>query len=149
MGYKKKTNELDKFPYLELLYHTIPLFNTPQKEGFRKHFWKGEKAGDQHFPLFLECFLFYIKGKFRYFIHSIFSFFTMLSTLVQRVAKMSGRLKAFANDKSNVNQNLKFVLGRVENIVGKKENAGYQHFLLLPSVFFLSVIESRDFVVQK
>ena len=30
---------------------------------------------------------------------------------------------------------LKFVLGRVENIVGKRENAGYQHFLLFPQCF--------------
>ena len=27
---------------------------------------------------------------------------------------------------------MKFVLGRVENIVGKGENAGYQRFLLFP-----------------
>ena len=44
-------------------------------------------------------------------------------------------LKAFADDKINVNKNLKFVLGRVENIVGKGENAGYQHFLLFPQCF--------------
>ena len=30
---------------------------------------------------------------------------------------------------------LKFVFGRVENIVGKGGNAGYQHFLLLPECF--------------
>ena len=30
---------------------------------------------------------------------------------------------------------LKFVLGRVENIVGKGENAGYQYFLLFPRCF--------------
>ena len=30
---------------------------------------------------------------------------------------------------------LKFVLGRVENIVGKGENAGYKHFLLFPQCF--------------
>ena len=29
----------------------------------------------------------------------------------------------------------KFVLGRVENIVGKGENAGYQHSLLFPQCF--------------
>ena len=29
----------------------------------------------------------------------------------------------------------KFVLGRVENIVGKGENAGYQHFLLFQQRF--------------
>ena len=35
----------------------------------------------------------------------------------------------------NVNEKLKFVLGRVENIVGKGENAGYQHFLLFQQYF--------------
>ena len=45
------------------------------------------------------------------------------------------KLKAFADDNLNVNQKLKFALGRVENIVAKGENAGYQHFLLLPQCF--------------
>ena len=45
------------------------------------------------------------------------------------------KLKAFSDDKSNVIQDFKIVLGRVENIVGKGENVGYQHFLLfLPSL---------------
>ena len=30
---------------------------------------------------------------------------------------------------------MKFVLGRVENIVEKGENAGYQHFFLFPKCF--------------
>ena len=34
------------------------------------------------------------------------------------------KLKGFADDKINVNQKVKFVLKRVENIVGKGENAG-------------------------
>ena len=38
----------------------------------------------------------------------------------------------FAGKKVNVNEKLKFDFGRVENIVGKGENAGYQHFLLFP-----------------
>ena len=42
------------------------------------------------------------------------------------------KLKALADDKIYVAEKLKFVLGRVENIMGKKENAGYQHFLLFP-----------------
>ena len=29
----------------------------------------------------------------------------------------------------------KFVLDKIENIVGKEENAGYQHFLLFPHCF--------------
>ena len=43
--------------------------------------------------------------------------------------------KVFADDNSNVYQKLKLALGRVENIVGKGENAGYQHFLLFPQCF--------------
>ena len=38
------------------------------------------------------------------------------------------KLKAFADDKTNMTEKLKFVLERVENIVGKGENAGYQCF---------------------
>ena len=45
------------------------------------------------------------------------------------------KLKAFADDKLNMAQKLKFVLGRIENIEGKGENDGYQHFLLLPQCF--------------
>ena len=29
-------------------YHTIPTFDNPEKEAFRKHCGKGENAGDQH-----------------------------------------------------------------------------------------------------
>ena len=45
------------------------------------------------------------------------------------------KLKALADNKIKVNEKLKFVLERVENIVGKRENAGYQHFLLYPQCF--------------
>ena len=45
------------------------------------------------------------------------------------------KLKAFADNKMNVNERLKFDLGRVDNIVGKGENTGYQHFLLFPQYF--------------
>ena len=38
-------------------------------------------------------------------------------------------LKPFADDKSDVPQNLNFVFGRVENIVGKGENAGFKRLL--------------------
>ena len=34
-----------------------------------------------------------------------------------------------------MSKKLKFVLVRVENIVGKGENADYQHFLLFPQCF--------------
>ena len=42
------------------------------------------------------------------------------------------KFKAFADDNSNVAKMVIFVCDRVENIVGKGENAGYQHFLLFP-----------------
>ena len=45
------------------------------------------------------------------------------------------KLKAFADEKSNVTQNIKVVFHRIENIVGKEENAGYQYFLLFPQCF--------------
>ena len=45
------------------------------------------------------------------------------------------KLKTFADNKSNVTQKLKFKLGRVENIMGKDENAGYLHFLHFPQCF--------------
>ena len=44
-------------------------------------------------------------------------------------------MKAFADDKINMTQKLKFALGRVGNIVEKGENAGYQHFLVFPQCF--------------
>ena len=43
---------------------------------------------------------------------------------------------------------MQFVFGRVENIVGKGENAGYQHFLLFPQCFQkLSFPEVLKFVI--
>ena len=43
------------------------------------------------------------------------------------------KLKAFADDEINVVQNLKFVDCRVENFVGKGENAGYHNVFKSPS----------------
>ena len=45
------------------------------------------------------------------------------------------RFNAFAEEIINLAKKLKFILGRVENILGKGENAGYQHFLLFPHCF--------------
>ena len=44
------------------------------------------------------------------------------------------KLKAFADNKSNVTKMIS-LLDRVENIVGKRENAGYRHFLLYLQCF--------------
>ena len=45
------------------------------------------------------------------------------------------KLKALADDKFNVAKMLIFLFDGVENIVGKVENAGYQHFLLFLQCF--------------
>ena len=45
------------------------------------------------------------------------------------------KFKAFADDNLNVAHSIEFFLDSVENIVGKGENAGYQHFLFFPQCF--------------
>ena len=45
------------------------------------------------------------------------------------------KLKAFADNKLSVTQNVKVVFHRIEDVVDKEENAGYQLFLLLPQYF--------------
>ena len=61
-------------------------------------------------------------------------------------------MKAFAGNKINVTQNLKFLLERIENIVGKGENACCQHFFPFPTMFskgfFLKVVKNLDCVVK-
>ena len=47
----------------------------------------------------------------------------------------SSRLKTFAENKLKVCSNYEFIHNRIENSVGKGENAGYQHFLLFPKCF--------------
>ena len=42
------------------------------------------------------------------------------------------KLKTFAYEKIYVTEKVKLVLGRKENIMGKGENIGYQHFYLFP-----------------
>ena len=45
------------------------------------------------------------------------------------------KFKTLADDKISMARKSKFLFGRVENIVGKEENAGYQHFPLFPQCF--------------
>ena len=67
----------------------------------------------------------------------------MLNSLPNNKFLDWSNLKAFADDIINVTEKLKFARGHEENIVGKGENAGYQHFLLFPQCFQkLSVLGS-------
>ena len=45
------------------------------------------------------------------------------------------KLRAFGDDKINEAQIMISVFDGVENILGKGENVGYQHFLLFPQCF--------------
>ena len=92
---------------------------------------KGEIARNEQFLLFS-----YVKnqglfGK-RLSDYTPFSFIKFLPN--DKILDWS-KFKAPADDKINVTQNLKFVLGKVENILGKGENAGYHHFHLFPKCF--------------
>ena len=61
------------------------------------------------------------------------------------------KLKAFADDKLKETKRLKIVLGRVEKIVGKGENAGYhcnQHFVLFLQCFQKASFSGQDCVVK-
>ena len=57
------------------------------------------------------------------------------------------KLKAFADDKSNVTRKIKVVFYRTDNIVRKEENAGYQHILLFPQCFHKTFFSSGSKVV--
>ena len=57
-----------------------------------------------------------------------------LNSANEKILALS-KLKAFADNKLNVIQNNKVVFHWIDNIVGKGENAGYQHFLLFPQCF--------------
>ena len=67
-------------------------------------------------------------------------FFSLPLNLPNRRILGMSKLKGFADDKINVTQKLNFISVMVEIIVGKVENAGYQHFLLFENAFkgFLS-----------
>ena len=57
---------------------------------------------------------------------------------------------AFADDERNVPQNLILSLCRLENIVGKGENAGNFSYKVFKSFFFFysNIIEDCDLVVK-
>ena len=73
---------------------------------------------------------------------------TLINSLPNDRIFVWSNFKAFADHKINVNEKFKFGLGKVENIAGKGENAGYQHFLLFPQCFQKPSVKSRDCVVK-
>ena len=61
---------------------------------------------------------------------------------------VQSKLKGLADNKINVISKSKIVSGKVENIEGKGENAGYQHFLLFPQCFQKASYKGCDSVVK-
>ena len=57
--------------------------------------------------------------------------------------KLCQMINYLPSNKINVTYKMNFVIGNVENIVGKGENAGYQHFLLFPQCFQKASFQSR------
>ena len=57
------------------------------------------------------------------------------------------KLKAFADNKLSVARMMISLLDSVENTVGTRENAGYQHFLLFPQCFPKSLGSSKTRIV--
>ena len=83
---------------------------------------KGEIAPYKQFLLFPQCFQ---KACFPGVSKGVIVWEWVNSLLNNNILDWS-KLEAFADDKISMNEKLKIVLGRVENIVGKGENAGDQ-----------------------
>ena len=66
---------------------------------------------------------------------SIILLYLWVNSLLNNKILGWSKLKAFTDEKTNVSEKLKFVLARGKNIVGKGENADYQHFLLFLQCF--------------
>ena len=84
---------------------------------------------------------------FFYFLFISFTVFYTFNSLPNDKILDRFKLKAFVDYKLNVNEKLYFGLERVQNIVGKGENASYQHFLLFPQCFqklsFSGIVQQR------
>ena len=102
---------------------------TLKKKTFEKIVGKGENASNQHFLLFLQSFLPVPKH-----ISIIQSYLFCRLQNAFNLDQYENLVKevdlAICRQKLDDVQMLGFVFYYVENIVGKEENAGYQHFLL-------------------
>ena len=83
---------------------------------------------------------------------SVISIPIMFNSLPNSKILDLSKLKEFADNNFRVAQMMLFSSDRVENTVGKGENAGHQHFLLFlqcfQKAFFLGIVKSPDCVVN-
>ena len=56
-------------------------------------------------------------------------------TLYQTIKFRNGPIESVSRQQINVIQKSNVLWGSIENIAGKRENAGYKHFLLFPQCF--------------
>ena len=61
-------------------------------------------------------------------LHAYTCTFYIINSFPDDINLPLSKLKAFGDDKFNVAKMIQFLCERVENVVGKGENAGYQHF---------------------
>ena len=71
----------------------------------------------------------------QHYLYKLYGFHLLHYSLPNDIILDRTKLKAFADDKLNVAVLMIFLFDRVENTVGKGENAGFQHFLLFPQCF--------------
>ena len=71
---------------------------------------------------------------------------TMVNSLPNDKILDWSKLKAYAGDKINVTAQLKFVMGRVENIVGKGENAFSPFPAVFSKVFIFKELCGKEFM---
>ena len=87
----------------------------------------------------------------KYILQNITKFSIFFSLPNDKVLDLS-KLEAFAEDKINVPQKLKFIAGRIENILGKRRKCWSPAFSPFPKMFskdfFLMVVKNPDCVVK-
>ena len=73
-------------------------------------------------------------------------------TMLNLYHPVTFRLVHIGKPVTNMAKTLEFVIERVENILGKGQNAGYHHFLLFPKMFskalFLGLVKTGDSVIK-
>ena len=133
-------------------YNIILTFHDPGKETFENIVGKRANAGNQHFLLFPKRFL-PIPNEFDFFQSRLFCPLQMLSIwnslkccrLVRTKSEAHSIKCKFVN--STTQSLLLKTLAKkpFENIVGKGENAGNQHFLLFPQHFLPNQLHKSSF----
>ena len=112
-------------------YHTIPSFDAPEKEAFRKHCGKRRKCWRPAFSPFPTMFSTLHKTNFKL-------SFTFILSSANAFNLDQSKILSFGNGLNQYHTiPTLMTLGEkpFEKIVGKGENAGSQHFLLFPQCF--------------